>query len=48
MLLQKYEDFNTIDCNFPWSNNVLINEMLMLLVEKLGIFVSNEIVNVQV
>ena len=33
MLLQKYEDF-------PWSNNVLcvINQMLMLLVAKLGIF----------
>ena len=48
MLLQKYEYFNTINCNFPCSNNVLINQMLMLLVEKLRIFVSNEIVHVQV
>ena len=47
MLLQKYEDFNTINCNLPWSNNVMINQMLMLLVEELVIFVSNEIVHVQ-
>ena len=50
MLLQKYEDFNTINSNFPWSNNVfcVIKQMLMLLVEKLSIFVSNEIIHVQV
>ena len=50
MLLQKYEDFNTINSNFLWSNNVfcVINQMLMLLVEKLSIFVSNEIIHVQV
>ena len=47
MLLQKYEDFHTINCNFPWPNNVSINQMLMLLVEELVIFVSKEIVHVQ-